>query len=46
MSAMGVILAVQAATFVALGVFFLLAGDWKLGCAQLLLAAVQGLVYS
>lgn len=40
------ILAVQAITFVALGLYFLTHGQAKLGAAQLLLAAVQSLVYS
>lgn len=39
-------LAIQAITFVALGLYFLSHGHVKLGAAQLLLAAVQGLVYS
>lgn len=46
MSAMTAVLAVQALTFVALGAMFLKTGDLKLGAAQLLLAAVQALVYS
>lgn len=46
MGGMNAILAVQVATFLALGVYFLAAGDWRLGTAQLLLAAVQGVIYS
>lgn len=41
-----VLLTVQIATFVGLGIHFLAAGDWRLGSAQLLLAAVQGIIYS
>lgn len=40
------ILAVQIATFAALGFLFILDGDWRLGVAQLLLALVQGVIYS
>ena len=40
------ILAVQVLTFVALGLIFLSQGNWKLGTTQLLLAMVQGLMYS
>ena len=40
------ILAVQVATFVALGVAFMVRGDWRLGIAQILLAAVQAVIYS
>ena len=40
------ILVVQIATFAALGALFCLAGDYRLGVAQLLLAAVQGVIYS
>lgn len=40
------VLAVQVATFVALGCFFLSRGDWRLGISQLLLATVQGIIYS
>jgi len=43
---MSAILAVQVATFLALGGLFLRDGDWRLGTAQLLLAAVQAVVYS
>lgn len=43
---MTAILAIQVATFVALGVLFLHSGDWRLGVAQLLLAAVQAVIYS
>lgn len=43
---MTALLLIQVATFVALGVLFLAAGDWRLGVAQLLLAAVQGVIYS
>ena len=39
-------LGVQVVTFLMLGVAFIATGDWKLGTAQLLLAGVQGLVYS
>ena len=40
------ILAVQVTTFVLLGVRFIVDGDWRLGVAQLLLAGVQGVIYS
>jgi hypothetical protein len=40
------ILIIQAITFLALGALFLANGQPKLGIAQLLLAAVQGPVYS
>lgn len=40
------ILAVQVATFLALGVLFLAAGQWRLGTAQLLLALIQAILYS
>jgi hypothetical protein len=40
------ILAVQVTTFLALGVRFLAAGQWRLGVAQLLLAAVQAVIYT
>lgn len=43
---MTVVLIVQVTTFVVLGAAFLAAGDWRLGTAQLLLAAVQAVVYS
>lgn len=39
------ILWVQVATFVAGGVLFLRDGNWRLGVAQLLLAAVQSVIY-
>lgn len=42
----GVILTIQVLTFVALGVCFLSIGEWRLGVAQILLAAVQGVIYS
>jgi hypothetical protein len=40
------LLAIQVATFVALGVLFLAGGQLRLGIAQLLLAAVQAVIYS
>lgn len=43
---MTAILVIQAVTFVVLGAMFIHTGDVKLGAAQLLLAGVQGLVYS
>lgn len=43
---MSAILAIQVATFLALGGCFLAAGDWRLGTAQVLLAAVQAVIYS
>jgi hypothetical protein len=41
-----IILGVQVLTFGALGVMFLVEGNWRLGVAQLLLAAVQAIIYS
>lgn len=43
---LGAILVVQMLTFAALGVMFILAGEYRLGVAQLLLAVVQGVIYS
>lgn len=43
---MRVILLVQVLTFIALGIIFLTDGQWRLGTAQLLLAAVQAIIYS
>jgi hypothetical protein len=40
------VLAVQVGTFVALGGWFFTAGQWRLGLAQFLLAAVQAIIYS
>jgi hypothetical protein len=40
------ILGLQVATFVALGAWFIATGSVRLGVAQLLLAAVQGVIYS
>jgi len=40
------LVAVQAFTMVCLGVIFLRRGDWRLGVAQLLLAAVTWVIYS
>lgn len=40
------VLVVQVATFVLLGLIFLRDGDWRLGMAQVLLAAVQAVIYS
>lgn len=40
------ILGCQILTFGALGVVFVLNGQWRLGVAQGLLALVQGVVYS
>lgn len=41
-----VLVVVQVTTFIALGCLLLAAGEWRLGAAQLLLAAVQAVVYS
>jgi hypothetical protein len=41
-----VLVAIQAATFVALAVLFCVHGQWRLGVAQALLGAVTGLVYA
>jgi hypothetical protein len=41
-----IVLVIQVGTFVALGVSFLVAGQTRLGTAQLLLGLVQGLVFS
>lgn len=40
------VLYVQVATFVFLGGYFLTIGEWRLGLAQILLAAVQAIIYS
>lgn len=40
------ILAIQVASFVALGALFLVDGQVRLGIAQILLAAVQAVIYS
>lgn len=40
------LVAVQAATFFALGVLLLADGNWRLGGAQVLLGLVTALVYS
>lgn len=40
------ILIIQVITFILLGIYFLDLGDWRLGTAQLLLAIVQGIIYS
>ena len=40
------LLVVQVLTFVVLGAVFLAQGETRLGIAQLLLAAVQGVIYS
>jgi hypothetical protein len=40
------LLYVQVATFVVLGSYYLAHGNWRLGTAQLLLAAVQAIIYS
>ena len=40
------VLVVQVVTFITLGVIFIARGDTRLGIAQLLLAAVQAVVYS
>lgn len=36
----------QVGTFVGLGALLLAEGHWRLGASQLLLAAVQGVIYS
>lgn len=43
---MVLVLSVQVATFVVLGIHFILDGNWRLGVAQLLLAVVQAVIYS
>jgi hypothetical protein len=43
---MTALLTLQVLTFVALGGWFLFQGNWRLGLAQLLLAGVQGVLYS
>jgi hypothetical protein len=40
------ILVVQVVTFIALGASLIWAGESRLGVAQLLLAAVQGVIYA
>jgi hypothetical protein len=42
----GALVAAQALTFVGLGLLLVLAGEWRLAGAQLLLAIVTGLVYA
>lgn len=43
---MTVLLAIQVLTFVVLGGLFLADGQTRLGIAQILLAAVQGVIYT
>jgi hypothetical protein len=45
MSLFRLILWIQVATFVAGGLLFFREGDWRLGSAQLMLAAVQAVIY-
>jgi hypothetical protein len=45
-SAFTILLVAQVATFLGLGAHFLAIGQWRLGVCQLLLAAVQGVLYS
>ena len=40
------VLGLQVATFLALGAYYLARGNIRLGSAQLLLAAVQWIIYS
>lgn len=40
------LLTVQVLTFVGLGIVFMTEGQWRLGIAQVLLAAVQAIIYS
>jgi hypothetical protein len=40
------LLTVQVLTFVAYGALMLARGNWRIGVGQLLLAAVQAIVYS
>ena len=39
------ILWIQVCTFIACGIWFLNEGNWRLGTAQILLAAVQAVIY-
>ena len=39
------VLFVQVSTFLTLGGYFLTQGSWRLGLSQILLAAVQGIIY-
>jgi hypothetical protein len=41
-----IVLGVQVVTFACLGVYFVQRHDYRLGVAQLLLAAVQAIIYS
>lgn len=41
-----VVLAIQVSSFFALGAIFLSQGQWRLGTVQLLLAIIQGVLYS
>ncbi len=43
---MSAVLAIQISTFAVLGIYFLSRGNWRLGIAQLLLCAVQALIFS
>lgn len=40
------LLAVQVLTYVALSPYYFSRGNWRLGASQLLLAVVQGVLYS
>ena len=40
------VLALQVATFLALGILFMREGQWRLGAAQCALAFVQAVIYS
>lgn len=43
---MNVVLGIQVGTFIAFGAWFIADGQMRLGAAQLLLAAVQVVIYS
>lgn len=41
-----ILLVTQVITYIGLGVLFLVDANWRLGVTQLLLAAVQAIIYS
>lgn len=43
---LSIVLAIQVLTFIVLGIVYTVRGDTRVGVAQLLLAAVQAIVYS
>ena len=41
-----VVLGVQVVSFLSMGIYYLTQGNWRLGVSQILLACVQGIIYS